>query len=150
MGKPEPWSHRNSRELLGQRAAMEKQKRGQLQDRGGEKTDNAVVSRCPVRQRPTPHYFSPKAQCRPGDWLRQRSLARLLIQRQEGQLREGGFQPQHSTVQVNAALPWGPRMCVTSLPAPTCSPSFCLSLLPCPCPFRERTVLLSLLWGLIK
>lgn len=46
----------------------------------------------------------PKARCCPRDWLRQWSLARLLIQRQEGQLREGGFQPKHSTVQVNAAL----------------------------------------------
>lgn len=131
-------SHRHSeKELLGQRAAMEKQRqvaycRVRVVRRGG-----AVVSRCPAQAVPTPHHSSPKARCRPRDWLRQWSLARLLVQRQEGQLREGGFQPKHSTVQVNAALPWGPKMCGHLLASSDLLPSFCLPLLPCPCPFRK-------------
>lgn len=114
------------------------------------KETSAVVSRRLLRSCPAPHHSSPKAQRRPRVWLRRWSLARLLVQRQEGQLREGGFQPKHSTVQVNAALPWDPGVwsppCqLTPAPLPSASPCS-----HAPAPSGREPILLILLLGLIK
>lgn len=136
-GEARTLSHRESPwKLLGQ-LWRGREGGGLLQDQGGEKRLMQWSPDALLRQIPTPHHSSPKARCRPRDWLRQWSLARLLVHRQEGQLREGGFQPKHSTVQVNAALPWGPRMCGHLLPPPA----------PTPHPFREGTHSLDFPFG---
>lgn len=77
-----------------------------------------------------PYSSSPRQGPSPGDRLVRQSLARLLVQRQEGQLWEGSSQAQYSTLQVDTAL-WGragtqhpPQQGALSraLPLPTASP----------------------------